>query len=64
MVVVVRKIEIILLHSKQQNLFEFGACFYLDKSFLKFSIKQKKTSQLPVILQFVLLKFTILKNSQ
>ena len=31
-----------LLSSKQQNLFEFGACFYLNKSFLKFSTKQKK----------------------
>ena len=38
---VARKIEIILLSSKQQNLFEFGACFYLNKSFLKFSTKQK-----------------------
>ena len=42
MVEVARKIEIILLPSKQQNLFEFGACFYLNKSFLKFSTKQKK----------------------
>ena len=42
MVEVARKIEIILLSSKQQNLFEFGACFYLNKSFLKFSTKQKK----------------------
>ena len=41
MVEVARKIEIILLSSKQQNLFEFGACFYLNKSFLKFSTKQK-----------------------
>ena len=41
MVEVVRKIEIILLSSKQQNLFEFGACFYLNKTFQKFSVKQK-----------------------
>ena len=44
MVEVARKIEIILLSSKQQNLFEFGACFYLNKSFLKFSTKQKNKS--------------------
>ena len=33
MVEVAREIEIILLSSKQQNLFEFGACFYLRGNF-------------------------------
>ena len=49
MVEVARVIEIILLPSKQQNLFEFGACFYLNKTFQKFSVKQKNFGRLSVV---------------
>ena len=50
LVEVAREFEIILLPSKQQNLFEFGAYFYLNKTSPKFSAKQKKTSRLSGIL--------------
>ena len=61
MVEVARKIEIILLHSKQQNLFEFGACFYLNKTSPKFSFKQKNFGRLSVFLKSVSLKFSTLE---
>jgi len=41
MVEVARKIEIILLSSKQQNLFEFDDDFISEKYSPKFSLKQK-----------------------